>query len=124
MVSEWLLMNLLMARTQILSPLLICFQIRRFYAVMGASESGKTTLLLLLEGLDVPTEGSVSFNGTATGNLDCDDYRLEHVSVIYQNYNLFPYLTALETRRTLCTCTTPPGSRQTPWEGISCCRWD
>lgn len=58
------------------------FEKGRFYAVMGASKSGKTTLLFLLEGLDVPTEGSVAFNGTATGNLDCDDYRLEHVSVI------------------------------------------
>lgn len=53
------------------------FEKGRFYAIVGASGSGKTTLLSLLAGLDVPTEGSVAFNGTATAKLDRDDYRLE-----------------------------------------------
>ena len=66
------------------------------YAIIGSSGSGKTTFLSLLAGLDVPSAGSITWNGEATAQLDRDAYRLEHVSVIYQNFNLFSHLTALE----------------------------
>ncbi|MGM9553234.1 MAG: ABC transporter ATP-binding protein [Faecousia sp.] len=66
------------------------------YAIVGVSGSGKTTLLSLLAGLDVPTGGSIEFDGTPTSKIDRDQYRLEHVSVIYQNFNLFYHLTVLE----------------------------
>lgn len=67
-----------------------------FYAIMGASGSGKTTILSLLAGLDVPVEGTISFGGTPTTKMNRDDYRRNHVSVIYQNFNLFAHLTVLE----------------------------
>lgn len=66
------------------------------YAIIGTSGSGKTTFLSLLAGLDVPSAGSITWNGTSTSTLDRDTYRLEHVSVIYQNFNLFSHLTVLE----------------------------
>lgn len=72
------------------------FEMGRLYAIVGASGSGKTTLLSLLAGLDVPSGGSVCYQGTPTSRLDRDGYRLEHVSVIYQNFNLFYHLTVLE----------------------------
>ena len=68
----------------------------RFYAIVGPSGSGKTTLLSLLAGLDVPTAGEVLWQGRSTASMDRDRYRFEHVSVIYQNFNLFAHLTALE----------------------------
>ena len=68
----------------------------QMYAIMGASGSGKTTFLSLLAGLDVPTTGTITLDGVATGDMDRDAYRLEHVSVIYQNFNLFQHLTVLE----------------------------
>lgn len=72
------------------------FEKGRIYAVTGPSGCGKTTFLSLLAGLDVPTGGAVEFEGRATSELDRDEYRLGHVSVIYQNFNLFGHLTALE----------------------------
>ena len=66
------------------------------YAVAGASGSGKTTFLSLLAGLDVPSEGRILFHGVSMTEMDRDEYRRDHVSVIYQNYNLFQHLTVLE----------------------------
>lgn len=72
------------------------FQQGKVYALVGKSGSGKTTVLSLLAGLDLPSEGQVIFRNTSTRQLDRDKYRREDVAVIYQAYNLFPLLTALE----------------------------
>ena len=66
------------------------------YAIVGSSGSGKTTFLSLLAGLDVPTTGTIELDGRSTAEIDRDVYRLNHVSVIYQNFNLFQHLTVLE----------------------------
>ena len=66
------------------------------YAIVGSSGSGKTTFLSLLAGLDVPTSRTIALDGQSTAELDRDEYRLNHVSVIYQNFNLFQHLTVLE----------------------------
>lgn len=67
-----------------------------FYAIVGKSGSGKTTLLSLLAGLDLPSSGEIRYQGQATRELNRDKYRREDVAVVYQSYNLFPLLTALE----------------------------
>lgn len=72
------------------------FQQGKVYAIVGSSGSGKTTLLSLLAGLDVPTFGTIELDGKVTSQIDRDEYRLNHVSVIYQNFNLFQHLTVLE----------------------------
>ena len=72
------------------------FEPEKTYAIVGKSGSGKTTLLSLLAGLELPTEGTVCFEGKSTRELDCDAYRRDHAAVIYQSYNLFPLLTAEE----------------------------
>ena len=66
------------------------------YAVTGKSGSGKSTFLSLLAGLDVPTEGNLYINGKEIREIDRDKYRMNHVSVIYQAFHLFPLLTVLE----------------------------
>ncbi len=72
------------------------FEPGQMTAIVGSSGSGKTTLLSLLAGLDVPTKGCIKFRGRSTAELDRDGWRLKNVSVIYQNFNLFAHLTALE----------------------------
>ena len=72
------------------------FQQGLFYALVGASGSGKTTFLSLLAGLDVPASGTIELDGESTAKMNLDSYRMNHVSVIYQNFNLFQHLTVLE----------------------------
>jgi len=72
------------------------FESGKFYAIIGRSGSGKTTLLSLMAGLDVPVDGTVMFGDKDTKEINRDNFRLEHVSVIYQGLNLFPLLTAIE----------------------------
>lgn len=72
------------------------FEPGKFYAVVGRSGSGKTTMLSMIAGLDIPKSGSVLFGEKDTKKIDRDKMRLEHVSVIYQSLNLFPLLSAIE----------------------------
>lgn len=72
------------------------FERGKMYTIVGKSGSGKTTFLSMLAGLDVPTDGEVLFDGRSTKKLDRDLYRRDDVSVVYQNYNLFPLMTVLE----------------------------
>ena len=72
------------------------FEPGKCYAIIGKSGSGKTTLLSLMAGLDLPTEGEILVDGKSTKDWDRNQMRRDAVSVIYQNYNLFPLLTVQE----------------------------
>jgi putative ABC transport system ATP-binding protein len=68
-------------------------------AVMGPSGSGKSTLMHILAGLDRPTTGSVSIDGTditELGDAELTKLRREHIGFIFQFFNLLPMLTAEE----------------------------
>ncbi len=70
-----------------------------FVVVLGPSGSGKTTLLNIIGALDTPTSGSVSVAGrdvTAASRSELFALRRQTVSFIFQSFNLFPGLTALE----------------------------
>ena len=75
------------------------FEPGKCYAIIGKSGSGKTTLLSLMAGLDLPTEGEIIVDGKSTKEWDRNQMRRDAVSVIYQNYNLFPMLTVQENIR-------------------------
>jgi putative ABC transport system ATP-binding protein len=67
--------------------------------VLGPSGSGKTTLLNLIGALDTPTSGEVVVAGMRTTGASRSDlfrFRRETVSFVFQTFNLFPALTALE----------------------------
>ena len=72
------------------------FEPGKIYAIMGPSGSGKSTLLSIMAGLDLPTEGDVLFGEQLLRDLDLDRYRREDVSMIFQAFQLFPLLTAIE----------------------------
>jgi putative spermidine/putrescine transport system ATP-binding protein len=64
-----------------------------FFALLGSSGSGKTTLLMLLAGFDKPTEGRVFMSGKSVSDVPPHRRR---IGVVFQNYALFPHLTAAD----------------------------
>ncbi len=68
-------------------------------AIVGPSGSGKSTLLGLIAGLDRPTSGSITLDGTDISRMresDLAKYRRDHIGYIFQSFHLIPTLTALE----------------------------
>lgn len=70
-----------------------------FVAVVGSSGSGKSTLLHLVGGIDCPTEGTVTIDGTDLYSLRPDEltvFRRRYIGFVFQSYNLIPGLNVWE----------------------------
>lgn len=70
-----------------------------FLAITGPSGSGKSTLLYTLGGLLTPTKGNVTVDGTPIYDLTHTErarFRRENIGFIFQEFELLPYLTAIE----------------------------
>ncbi|MHA2285692.1 MAG: ABC transporter ATP-binding protein [Candidatus Thorarchaeota archaeon] len=70
-----------------------------FVAILGQSGSGKTTLLNMISALDTPTSGDVAVQGAVISSMKRDErtrFRRTSIGLVFQFYNLFPTLTALE----------------------------
>jgi len=85
----------------------VCLDVHRgeVLLLMGPSGSGKTTLLQILGGLLHPTKGGVFFENQRLGDLADTALcalRLRRFGFVFQNYNLFPTLTALENVAIMC----------------------
>ncbi len=68
-------------------------------SIEGPSGSGKSTLLQLLGALDVPTDGTILFDGNelgASSERRLTDIRSRDIGFVFQQFNLIPTLTALE----------------------------
>ena len=75
------------------------FELGQFYAIIGSSGVGKSTLLSLLAGLDEPQEGNIYFENEDIKKKGYSYHRRNHISLVFQNYNLIDYLTPLENVR-------------------------
>lgn len=70
-----------------------------FWAISGASGSGKSTMLNLLGCLDRPTSGRYALEGQSIATMSDDelsDIRLQHLGFVFQSFNLIPQLTVQE----------------------------
>ena len=75
------------------------FRKGEFWAVMGSSGSGKSTMLQILGCLDRPTSGNYRLNGREVSRLGDDelsDVRLTYLGFVFQSFNLIPQLTVAE----------------------------
>lgn len=83
-------------RRYILKDTTVSFERGVFHAILGQSGSGKTTFLSLISALDAPKEGTVLLENKDIKEIGYDKYRRDKISIIFQSYNLIPYLTAME----------------------------
>ena len=70
-----------------------------FVAIVGASGSGKSTILHLLGGVDRPTSGEIYIDGNEINSMNNDNlaiFRRRQIGIVYQFYNLIPILTVEE----------------------------
>ena len=85
--------NYVNSKEKILSEVNQKFELGKFYAIVGKSGTGKTTLLSLLAGLDKPQTGKILFK------KGYSNHRKNNISLVFQNYNLIDYLTPIENIR-------------------------
>ena len=84
------------SKRTILNDLSFEFLPGKFYTILGPSGSGKTTLLALIAGLDTKYTGNILLNDQDINTIGLDKYRRNKVAIVFQQYNLISYLTALE----------------------------
>ena len=83
-------------RRKVLRGINVQMEQGKLYAILGPSGCGKTTLLALIGGLDSPTSGQILFEDQDIAKTGLSDHRKNHVSFIFQAYNLIDYLNPKE----------------------------
>jgi len=86
-------------RTAALEDIDLSVERRSFSCIMGPSGHGKSTLLHLLGGLDIPTSGDVFVNGSSLAGMTPEklaEFRNRTIGFVFQFFNLIPVLTVLE----------------------------
>jgi putative ABC transport system ATP-binding protein len=86
-------------RSQVLHDLSLEVAARELTLISGPSGCGKSTLLAILSGLQRPDSGKVTALGESLLDYDrkaLEHFRLQHTGFVFQGFNLFPALSALE----------------------------
>jgi polar amino acid transport system ATP-binding protein len=82
-------------RLEVLKGISLSVREGEVVALIGASGSGKSTLLRCVNRLEAPTSGSIRFRGEEVTPANVNEVR-RHIGMVFQRFNLFPHLTALE----------------------------
>ena len=85
--------------TKALDGVTLSIEQGEFVAIVGTSGNGKSTLLNMMGGLDVPTSGSVRVKEKELASLNDEQltlFRRRNIGFIFQNYNLVPVLNVYE----------------------------
>jgi len=72
------------------------FESGKIYGIIGESGSGKSTLLSILAGLRKPDTGDVLYNEETLATIGLNKYRENHIGMVFQDYNLIYYMTAVQ----------------------------
>ncbi len=96
------------ARRFILNNVSCTFEKGTFYSILGESGSGKTPFLSLLSALDKPKSGAVLYEGQDIASIGAENYRRNKLGIIFQAYNLIPYMTAVENVKVAMSITDNP----------------
>ena len=83
-------------RRFILKKVSVSFEKGKLYSILGKSGSGKTTFLSLISALDTPKEGQILYNDQDIVRIGHEKFRRNEISIVFQSYNLIPYLSAVE----------------------------
>lgn len=83
-------------KSSILKHIDFSFEKGKFYTILGSSGSGKTTFLALASGLDTPKFGDILFSGENINNIGLTNFRNKNIGIVFQSYNLIPYMTSLQ----------------------------
>lgn len=83
-------------RRYILKDVSVGFETGKLYSILGRSGSGKTTFLSLISALDTPKQGQILYNGQDIARIGHEKFRKNDISIVFQSYNLIPYLSAVE----------------------------
>lgn len=90
------------SKEKVLSGVNQKFELGKFYAIVGKSGTGKSTLLSLLAGLDKPQTGKILFKNEDIQKKGYSNHRKNrknNISLVFQNYNLIDYLSPIENIR-------------------------
>ena len=85
--------------TEVIKGITLAIKKQETLAIIGKSGSGKTSLIMLLAGLEKPTSGSIIFKNQIISNFneeELSDFRQKNIGIIFQSFYLIPNYTALE----------------------------
>ena len=86
-------------RTEVIKGISFSIKSNERVAIVGKSGSGKTSLLMLMAGLEKPSAGKIDFHSISLNELNEDqltDFRKQHIGIVFQSFYLIPSYTALE----------------------------
>jgi len=83
-------------KSSILKQIDFSFEKGKFYTILGSSGSGKTTFLALASGLDIPKSGDILYDDKNINNIGLTNFRNKNIGIVFQSYNLIPYMTSLQ----------------------------